>query len=199
MSRVIRPISVTPRPIDRREVLRYMGGRTESEEVAALLESAIEEVTGVFSYRAIVCELPIKSVDGRLDLGFATTESRDLAKNLAGCDRILLLAATVGIGIDRLMTRYGRLSPARALCMEALGSERIEALCDAVCERLAEEYGRLRPRFSAGYGDLPLSLQREIFAYMECHKHIGLTVNESLLMSPAKSVTAIIGVPKGEI
>ena len=199
MSGLIRQIAVTPRPIDRREALRYMGGVTASEEVEALLQSAIEEAKNVFSYRAIVTELPIEWGDEGLDLGFATVGSRDLAKALTGCDRILLLAATVGVGIDRLMARYGRTSPARALCMEALGSERVEALCDAVCESLAAEYGKLRPRFSAGYGDLPLSLQREIFAYMECHKHIGLTLNESLLMSPSKSVTAIIGVPKGEI
>lgn len=199
MSSVIRQIAAMPPPIDRREVLRYMGGREASEEVAELLTSAIEEAKNAFSYRAIVCELPIVSNGERLDLGFATVESRDLSKNLAGCDRILLLAATVGVGIDRLMARYGRLSPARALCMEAIGSERVEALCDAACEVLSREYGTLRPRFSAGYGDLPLSLQRDIFEYMQCHKHIGLTLNESLLMSPAKSVTAIIGVPKREV
>ena len=63
---------------------------------------------------------------------------------------------------------------------------------------LAEEHARVgkrtRPRFSAGYGDLPLGVQREIFAALDCPKHIGLTLNDSLLMSPTKSVTAIVGI-----
>ena len=51
----------------------------------------------------------------------------------------------------------------------------------------------LPPRFSPGYGDLPLSLQRDIFRVLDCPRKIGLTLNESLLMSPSKSVTAIVG------
>lgn len=51
-----------------------------------------------------------------------------------------------------------------------------------------------RPRFSPGYGDLPLSAQREIFAVLDCGKRIGLMLNDSLLMSPSKSVTAFVGI-----
>ena len=51
----------------------------------------------------------------------------------------------------------------------------------------------VRPRFSPGYGDLPLALQREVFAALDCPRRIGLTLSDSLLMSPTKSVTALIG------
>lgn len=54
--------------------------------------------------------------------------------------------------------------------------------------------GDTRPRFSPGYGDLPLALQRDIFHALDCARKIGLTLNDSLMMSPAKSVTAIIGI-----
>ena len=88
-----------------------------------------------------------------------------------------------------------------ALCLQAIGSERAEALCDAFCNDMASEYTKygkvLRPRFSAGYGDLPLSLQRDITGVLQTPKNIGISLNESLLMSPSKSVTAIIGI-KGE-
>ena len=46
------------------------------------------------------------------------------------------------------------------------------------------------------YGDLPLEMQKDIFNVLDCSKRIGLTLNESLLMSPSKSVTAIIGISK---
>ena len=78
--------------------------------------------------------------------------------------------------------------------MQALGAERIEALCDAFCDSLISEKGvLLRPRFSPGYGDLPLEVQKDIFSLLECHKRIGVSLNESLLMSPSKSVTAFVG------
>ena len=52
----------------------------------------------------------------------------------------------------------------------------------------------MKPRFSPGYGDLSLEMQRDIFRVLDCPRKIGLTLNESLLMSPSKSVTAIIGI-----
>ncbi len=133
-----------------------------------------------------------------LDLGFTVTHSRDLQKNLKGCCRIILFGATVGLELDRLIARYGRLSPSKALCFQAIGAERIESLCNAFNDEIDEifrEQGMYtRPRFSPGYGDLPINMQKDIFAALDCPRKIGLSLNESLLMSPSKSVTAIIGV-----
>ena len=188
--------------IDRREVFRYMGGGAADAEVEQLLDAAIAEAENAFTYRACAREFAIAIKGDQINLGFASVESRDLAKCLSGCDAVIVFAATVGVGIDRLIARYSRLSPARALCMQALGSERIEALCDALCEEWKKEYASrgytLRPRFSAGYGDLPLSLQSDIFESLQCAKHVGLTLCDSLLMSPTKSVTAIVGLKRKE-
>ena len=82
--------------------------------------------------------------------------------------------------------------------LQAVGAERIEALCDLfngeITEKKRAEGLYTRPRFSPGYGDLPLELQKDIFDVLDCPRQIGLTLNQSLLMSPSKSVTAIIGV-----
>ena len=134
---------------------------------------------------------------GSLDLGFMVTESHGLARNLCGCDKLVLFAATIGLAPDRLIAKYGRLSPVKALCMQAIGAERIESLCDMFCGELAETYAEeglsLRPRFSPGYGDLPLEAQDSVFKALDCNRKIGLSLNDSLLMSPSKSVTAIVG------
>ena len=184
-------------PIDRREVLRYMGAREVTEEVSSLLTACIEELGDALTCRVCWCEIDVRINGAELELGFAKLESEALSKNLKDCDAAILFAATVGLGIDRLISRYTHLSPVRALCFDAIGAERIEALCDAFCERMEEEYQKsgfgLRPRFSPGYGDLSLSLQRNIFEILKCPQKIGLSLNESLLMSPAKSVTAFIG------
>ena len=163
----------------------------------ALLKSATPGFREGFAIGCAIQSLLCKKRGELLDLSFAQTTSADLKKMLDGCERILLFAATVGQAPDRMILRHMRLSPYKTLLFQAAGSERVEALCDLFCADMAREYGKkgfgLTPRFSPGYGDLPLSLQREVFAALMPERHLGVTLNESLLMSPSKSVTAIIG------
>ena len=183
-------------PLDRSEILRYMRAGIPDGELEQELGTAINEAMPVLSYRLCYAEFALRMESGAADLGFARTASRDLVKNLAGCTHIVVFAATLGVGLDRLIARYSSLSPVRALCLQAIGAERIEALCDAFVTdlRYASFGGRVHARFSPGYGDLPLDFQREIFRSLDCPRCIGLTLNESLLMSPTKSVTALIGI-----
>ena len=80
--------------------------------------------------------------------------------------------------------------------MQAIGAERVESLCDLLCEHLAGRISgeglSLTRRFSPGYGDLPLTVQRDLFRILPLGK-IGLTLNGGMMMSPSKSVTAIAG------
>lgn len=168
-------------PIDRREILRYAGVRGEAPELLPILEECLAEIRGELSYRVVYTEQPLSEGN-----------SYGFAERLAGCGHVVIFAATVGLAPDRFMLRCGSREPVRALLYQAIGSERIEALCDAFC---AELKGRAaRPRFSPGYGDCPLSLQPKIIEMLGASARIGLTVNESLLLSPTKSVTAIVGV-----
>ena len=189
--------SYAPPPVNRKEILRYAGVRGEVPELEALLRECIEEVAEQLTYRVCYCECSIQRHAHSLDLGFIETRSRGLQTNLEGCESILLFAATVGMAIDRLIARYATLSPTKSLLFQAIGAERIEALCDCFQADMAQKYAALgyvtRPRFSPGYGDFPLEAQRSIFAVLDCPRKIGLTLNDSLLMSPSKSVTALIG------
>lgn len=187
--------SFFPPPIDRREIYRYMKCGSPSAEIDALIDKALSVCDGELRYDTVSITLPTVLIEnGVIDLGATRVKSRDLEKTLDGCDHVIIFAATVGIGIDRLIAKYGRLQPSLALCIQALGAERIEALCDEFCADIKQQYINIRPRFSAGYGDLPLEFQRDIFSLLDCHKNIGLTLNQSLLMSPTKSVTAMIGI-----
>ena len=184
-------------PVDRREIYRYMKCAESSLEIDALIDKALAQCRGELRYDAVFIEIPVAlGEDGVVNMGFAKVKSFDLTKALDGCECAVIFAATVGISIDRLISKYGKINPALALCVQAVGAERIEALCDAFCAYLRAQGELIRPRFSAGYGDLPLEFQREIFSLLNCPKAIGLTLNESLLMSPSKSVTAIIGIKK---
>ena len=187
-------------PLNRQEILRYMGcgGAIESaQDIEALLTECLAEILPHLSYKVCWRVFPIQRAEQCLDLGFIRTESCGLLRNLSGCDRIVLFAATVGLSPDRLIAKYGRISPAKALFMQAIGAERIESLCDVFCGELEQKYATeslgMKPRFSPGYGDFPLEAQKAVFQALDCHRKIGLSLNDSLLMSPSKSVTALAG------
>lgn len=189
--------SFPPPPVCREEILRYAGARQVTPEISALLEDALQEAANCLSYKVCWQKLPIRTNGPELELTFAKTQSERLRRHLEGCSHILLFGATVGIGLDRLIARYGKTAPARALLLQAIGAERIEALSNAFSQKIREESVRegwnTTSRFSPGYGDLPLELQKDIFRTLNCSR-IGLTLNDSLMMSPSKSVTAIIGI-----
>lgn len=181
-------------PFREREILRYAGCKGSETETEKLMLACIDEASAVLRYRVCYRILPVTVCGDECSFDYFTVTSHGLARNLSGCDRAVVFAATVGVGIDRLIAKYGRLSTSRALMLQALGAERIETLCDTFCADTEAETGeKLRPRFSAGYGDLDLEVQRDIFSVLDCEKRIGLTLNESLLMSPSKSVTAFAG------
>lgn len=182
-------------PPDRKEALRYAGVKVPDEALSALLEDTRRELEPLLAYTVCFQELPLPE-NGAIP-GFSDADSAHIRQIFPGCSGLVLFAATLGLGPDRLVTRYGHTSPARALLLQAWGAERIEALCDRFQADVAHQ-AALRGlyagnRFSPGYGNLPLQLQRDIFRLLDCPRRMGLTLNESLLMSPTKSVTAFIG------
>lgn len=178
-----------------KEILRYAGCKKADDEVVSLLKLCINEAREKLIYKVCYSEFPVFVKGDCCDFRFFSLHSENLAHNLTGCKSVIIFAATVGIEIDRLISKYSRISPSKALMMQAIGTERVEALCDAFCEDIKEERKvTLRPRFSAGYGDLPLDIQKNIFAVLDCSKRLGISLNDSLLMSPSKSVTAFVGV-----
>lgn len=187
-------------PVCRDEILRYAHAREVTPEISVLLEECLSEALGQLTYRVCWQKLPVRQMPEGLDLTFAQCPSKTLGRHLEGCSHIVLFGATVGIALDRLINRYGTTAPAKALLLQAIGAERIEALCNAFSQKIREDSAAeglyTTSRFSPGYGDLPLELQRDIFCTLNCSGKIGLTLTDSLLMSPSKSVTAIIGIGK---
>ena len=184
--------------INLNEIFRYSKSSAFDEAFAEVVKACISECIDKLTYSVCYAEFPIDFLNGEIVFPFMRTDSVDLIKNLSGSKSVIVFAATVGLEIDRLIAKYGSISPVKALAFQAIGAERIESLCNAFCTEAESEYKEkglyLRPRFSAGYGDFSLEYQRDIFAALDCPRKIGLTLNESLIMSPSKSVTAIVGI-----
>ena len=188
--------SVPLPPVDFAEILRYAACRDTDREVLQLARWAAAEAESCLHGRVCWQETDVSIRNDTVYLGGAAFPSKKLTERLTGCNRAVVFAATVGLELDRLIARYGHLAPAKGLMLQSLGSERIEALCDCFETETAAYYAAegTRPRYSPGYGDLPLESQREIFDMLECPKRIGLYLSGSFQMTPSKSVTAIIGI-----
>ncbi len=183
-------------PFDEKEILRYAmlpSFAPKPEELP--LKECLEAAKGAAKCRAVWRRYPLRRNGEELDLGFARTDTRDLRRHLEGCSEILLFACTAGAEMDRRIARAKLLSPARGLLMHAIGAQQVEGGCDRLCQRLAELFPdrQLTDRFSPGYGDLPLAMQRDVMEALDCGRTVGITLTDSLLMTPSKSVTAIIG------
>lgn len=182
-------------PVCTREILRYAGCRQADASVTELMNNCLREIQGRVQYKVCYRELSVEIIGDLCDFGAFRVRSKDLAQNLHGSRAVILFAATVGVELDRLIAKYGRLSPSKALMFQAIGTERIEALCDAFCRHIRESKAvGLTSRFSPGYGDLSIEAQKDVFAVLSCEKQIGLTLSDSFLMSPSKSVTAFVGI-----
>lgn len=181
-----------------REILRYAGQKEEADEnVLRLLNDCLAE-----SADAVSCRVCYRVMTVEEAFALFKTESKLFFRKLCGAAYVAAFAATVGIGLDSLLLRYAESSPSKALMLQAIGAERIESLCDAFCGEIeagCEKRGMFaRPRFSAGYGDFPIEAQRTFFEILDCPRKIGLTLNESLLMTPTKSVTALVAIGRSE-
>ena len=184
-------------PFDKKEILRYCNSKDLTPELEKLLNECTEEAKSVISYKVCYCILPVNIKDITIDFNAFKVTSEKLALNLKKCENVIVFGATLGIELDRLIMKYGKLSPTKALFFQAIGATQIEALCDCFTKDIKNELNiTLKPRFSAGFGDLDLLVQKDIFKILDCSKKIGLTLNDSLLMSPTKSVTAFVGITK---
>lgn len=186
-----------------RELLRYLGyknGTVPDQNLTDLIAQCKQELEQAASPRVIWREYPLCIQDHSIDMTCLQTQSKSLERNLKDCERVLLFAATLGSRVDVLLHRYNMIQMSKAVVMQAASVAMLETFCDEQNQKLKEEYEEkgwyLRPRFSPGYGDFSLECQRQIAPALELNKRIGVTLTDSLLMAPSKSVTAVIGVSR---
>ncbi len=180
--------------VSHREALRYLGVRGEAPpELEAMLDRAASLLKTCAALKACCTRLPLMITGDTLDFGAFRLESKALKKNLDGCEESFLFAATLGVGADRQILRLSKAEPAFAAVFDAWCSAAVEGWCNCVNAQLAEKE-TLRPRFSPGYGDVPLSLQRDVLAALDAQRKLGITLSDTFFMTPTKSVTAFVGI-----
>jgi len=186
-----------------REAVRYLGyGKHKPDEITEkLLEESFQELDSAVRVRSCwrVFDLAMRE-DGRFLIEGYEFASRSLYRNLAGCTKIAVLGITLGAGVDLLMHRYEVSDMARAVVLQSAAAAYLEAECDTLQERIrtkASESGLwLRPRFSPGYGDFDLAYQKQVMELLDLPRKAGITMTDTFMMAPVKSVTAFIGMSR---
>ena len=179
------------------EALRYMGAaqadgetRQMAEKTAAMLEARMHPRFIWRPFRITRDETGIRLDEAGIRLPGTLAE-----RMLAECETAVLLACTLGSVFDRLLQEWEARDMARAAVMDVCGSAWTETACDEAEKEIRSRFPEhfLTDRFSPGYGDLPLSLQADFLRATDAGRKLGITVNESFLLLPCKSVTAVIG------
>ncbi len=178
------------------EALRYLGAPAEPgsslhRQMTTLSEALTARITPRRTWRV----LPLHREEGMLQFASLSLPGRSAERMLRDCRRAVLLVCTLGAEFDVWLRQMQRRDMARAVMLDALGSAYIEAACDEAEKEIASHFpgAYLTDRFSPGYGDLPLMIQPDLLATAEAHR-IGVSCIPSMMMTPQKSVSAVIGV-----
>lgn len=185
--------------VDIKEALRYLGVRGEPDEQTLSLISECEpQLMQAASFKHIALELPVQIEGETVSFPGLVIVSRALARHIAGCESVLLFAATLGADVERMMQEFTASDLPLAAALQACAASLLESAADeaqAEYEKLfAARALYFRPRFSPGYGDFSLEHQPDILRVLDAQKRIGLFCTKNNMLTPTKSITAVIGI-----
>lgn len=191
--------------INRAEAFRYMGLRGEIPENIVtladecerrLIAAASPKFYWIYADIADISEETVTLAGHKLVL-----RGKDISEHLNGCFGTALLCATLGDGVDKLLRTVQTEDMAKALTADALSSAAVEQVCDIAEKEIGERFaGKFTTwRFSPGYGDFPLECQGDFLAAVNAMRTVGVCVTDGGLLTPTKSVTAVIGISENPI
>ena len=188
--------------IDKSEVLRYLGyhGGEIDEALSEKIEGAMADAQRVARPRYLYGYFNL-SEDGNAlgpNSAVAPLPGGDIKRHLAGCKGCYFLAATLGADVERELRKLQATDMSRAVIFDSSADDLIERVCDraqgeiaAICKSKGLY---ITDRYSPGYGDLPIEMQGAFVSALDAQRRIGLTASEYHVLTPRKSVTAVIGV-----
>lgn len=188
--------------LNKSEALRYLGyGNNKPDEtVSNMLDECEKKIINIakpaFTYKIF----DIEYVDGKINVKNTnlSLEGKDIQEHLEGCKKVVLMCATAGGEVDKLLRIAQVRKMSDAVILDALASVLVEKVCDeaekVIRKELLEYY--FTWRYSPGYGDLDIGIQDKFLDVLNAQRSVGVSVTKSNILTPTKSVTAIIGLSK---
>jgi hypothetical protein len=191
--------------INREEVLRYLGHRNQKldDKLVETVEECVEEIKRIASPKYTFKTFFITSREPEINLenGLFELPGKAISRHLTGSCECILMAATLGFEVDKKIRYYEKIDLAKAMVLDACATAYIEEVCDRLCKDIEKDgsaQGKsLTGRFSPGYGDLPIQIQKGFLNVLDAGKRIGLAASSANILMPRKSVTAVVGIVDG--
>ena len=192
--------------LPKREVLRYMGyrGQEYTSELDTIVDSACGHCLELARPKAswLAFDVTEISLDGdtphvRMDGTTFELPGHSIARYLDGAVSVVLMAVTVGMDLERELRLTSVTDPVFGIALDAAATAAVEEAADILSAHIstwaAHQGLRAGGRFSPGYGDLPLDVQPQLLSVLDAQRRLGITLSQSLLMTPTKSITAVTG------
>ncbi|MBE6841848.1 MAG: methionine synthase [Ruminococcus sp.] len=193
-------------PVNKNEIIRYLryGNHTPDEIIMNMIDECeqilLRKITPAFTYKIfdkeILSDKTIKPGGTNIILS-----GNDIREHLDKCEKLLMICVTLTHETDRLIKITQVTDKTKALILDAVANAAIEQVCDKVCEEIYQKLPDYfqTSRFSPGYGDFPLTIQKNFLNILDAQKRIGVTINNENIMNPMKTVTAIVGLSKHQL
>ena len=188
--------------IDREKIYKYLGYNPKenflTNDIVKIVDEGITEINNVVAKKYVFSPILPVNIDKNAYISNLLLPGTDIKLHLENCNKGVMLCVTLGNMVDNLIRKNEATNMTKAVVLEAICNVLIEDVANKAEEefrqKLKENNLYLTERFSPGYGDLPLSIQKDILLYTDAERKIGLTVTNNEIMIPKKSITAILGI-----
>lgn len=184
-----------------KEAVRYLGygNKPVDELTLQMMRESFLELERISKPKHVYYTFELSFEDDEsLNIGVLRVKSKKLQTNLKDCKQAILLCATLGADVDRKIRTLEVKDMAQALVFHACAAAYLEEYCDdlqmKIEIKLQQNHFGTRPRFSPGYGDFSIMHQKQILDMLDATKQVGVTLTDSYMLVPTKSVTAVIGI-----
>lgn len=181
--------------IDFNETARYLGSGNQkiNKRMTELFCECEKEISEAVKVSYLYKKVSLDECD--------LIAGESIRLHLQNCRFAVVLCVTVGAEVDKLIRYYQIADMAKAVVLDAMASVAVEQICEKLDSKISQEYGDFYTtwRFSPGYGDYPLEMQKKYLQILDAPRKIGLCTNDNYLLTPTKSVTAVIGLSESPI
>lgn len=190
--------------INKSEVLRYLGydGQCIDENLNQKINQCIDEtkenIDLKYVYEVYDIKNNIKSHLVEFKNSNLKIQSKDVSKLLRDCDKCILMSVTLGFNIEKKIRTYSYKNLTKGIIIDSCATTSIEEACDIIQDNILQDVSKenktLTMRYSPGYGDLDIRVNKDILNILNAQRKIGITVTDTGIMIPRKSVVALIGI-----
>lgn len=184
-------------------IYEQMGyGQALPDPATAAETAALLDEVGQFLCASFCFFITDATLDGETNtlsaMGRDFNLGRIIARQLRGSQRYVFFVATAGMEFEKFQHRLKESGDmVKTFIADAIGSVIAEAVADRMEEALEALIGpsgwRHTNRFSPGYCGWHVSEQQMLFPLFPDGRPCGVSLTESSLMTPIKSVSGVIG------